>query len=296
MKKYFTREAKIGLIALVSICLLYFGVNYLKGIDIFHPVNNYYVKLDNVAELQASAPIYVEGFKVGVVKSINYRPEKNDFIVLLDLEKGMKIKKGSYIKMTSSFTTGASLQLILNQLVDSYCSLGDTLEGRKAIGMMDVVSDKLLPQVDELLPKIDSILTGLQLLVNHPALTQSLDHVEKTTMSLQHSVTQLNVMMQNDMPQIVSNFKQISSDFTVVSAQMKELDIKSSMKSLDNTLKNFELITNQMNSKENSLGLLLNDKSLYNNLDSTARNASLLMLDLRENPKRYVHFSVFGKK
>ncbi len=296
MKKYFTREAKIGIITIISIFLLYFGINYLRGIDIFNPVNNYYVKFANVTELQASSPIYVEGFKVGVVKSISYEQDKNDFVVQMDLEKGMKMKRGSYVKLVSSFTAGSSLHLVLNQLVDNYYEIGDTLEGRNTTGMMDVVSDKLLPQVEGMLPKIDSILTGLQTIVNHPALAQSLEHVERTTASLEQSTARLNVMMNRDLPAIVSNFKTISSDFTVVSSQLKTVDVNTPMKSLDATLKNFEQVTQKMNSKDNSLGLLLNDKDLYSNLDSTARNASLLMLDLRENPKRYVHFSIFGKK
>ena len=297
MKKGLSREAKIGLITIIGLFLLYFGMNFLKGVDIFTPTNYYFVKFKNVSELQKSAPVYVDGFKVGLVNDILYDYENNeDFLVQISLDKSMKIETGTYVQISTGFTTGASLNIYLNKHVETYHSPGDTLEGRNVSGLMDIVSSEIVPQVTDLLPKIDSILTGLQLLITHPALASSFDHIERTTANLEKSTAQLNAMMSRDLPQIISNFNTISADFTEVSAELKKIEFEGTMRSVDSAIKNLDRMTQQMNSKDNSLGLLLNDRQLYDNLNETAFNASNLMFDLKENPKRYVHFSLFGRK
>ena len=294
MKTKFSREAKIAVVTLVGLFLLYFGVNYLKGVDIFQPSNVYYVNFKNVTELQKSAPVYVEGFKVGIVNDIIYDYKTNgDILVELSMDKSMKIERGTYVEMNSSLTAGSTLHLVLNKHITTYLSTGDTLEGRRSMGMMDVISTEILPHIGELMPKLDSILTGLQMVVTHPALTHSLNHIEQTTANLSQSTARLNSMMARDIPQIMTNFRTISSDFTEVSAELKNIDFEATMKSVDSTIKNLDRMTARLNSRDNSLGLLLNDKELYNNLNQTALNASNLMLDLKENPKRYVRFSVW---
>ena len=158
---------------------------------------------------------------------------------------------------------------------------------------MQSVQENILPQVELLLPKIDSILGGLQTLVNHPALAQSLNNIEKTTNSLAVSSKQLNQILSKEVPGIVSDLKVITGNFAEVSSDLKQLDLATTVNAVNETLYSVKQMTNKLNSKDNSMGLLLNDRSFYDNLNSTADNASKLLLDLRENPKRYVHFSVF---
>lgn len=296
MKKIFTKEVIIGLVTIVSLFILYSGVNYLKGINILKPTNHYYVLMPNVAELQTSSPVYIDGFKVGQVNSIEYKfnslnPE--NIVVQISLDKQMKIQQGSYVELKSGLTSGAYLNLVLNKYVSAYHQIGDTIIGKTEIGLMEKVSTELLPQVENILPRLDSILLGIQVLVNHPALTQSLDHIEATTSNLQKSSNQLNTLLANDVPLIVSNLNKISSDFSVVSESIKKLDLQKTFDTVDKALENINQMTLQLNNPDSSLGLLLNDRSLYDNLDSTAKNASDLLKDLKENPKRYVHFSVF---
>jgi len=139
-------------------------------------------------------------------------------------------------------------------------------------------------------------LIGIQYLVNSPALSQSLNQIAATTANLESSTRQLNAIMANDISPVMTNLKQVSSDFTVLSSQFKQMDLNATMLSVNKTLQNLEQMSTQLNSKDNSLGLLLNDRSIYDHLDSTLVNASNLLFDLKLNPKRYVHFSVFGKK
>ena len=297
MKTVFTKEAKIGLVSIVSLALLYLGINYLKGVNLFKPVNHYYVAFSNVKGVTVSSPVFVEGFKVGLVREISYDYDTTGKIsVLVSLEDKMRINKGSYITVVNSFLGGAELHIHLNTFVDDYFKSGDTIEGRMESDMMTAVQENLLPSIERMMPKLDSILGGLQTLVNHPALTQSLAHVEQTTASLAHSSRQLDQMLAKDVPVIVENLKGITTNFESVSGQLKELDLAGTMRTVNATLANLKLTTDKLNSADNSLGLLLNDRQLYDNLNGTMENASLLLLDLREHPKRYVHFSLFGSK
>lgn len=297
MKTVFTKEAKIGLVSIVSLALLYLGINYLKGVNLFKPVNHYYVAFSNVKGVTVSSPVFVEGFKVGLVREISYDYGTTGKIsVLVSLEDKMRINKGSYITVVNSFLGGAELHIHLNTFVDDYFKSGDTIEGRMESDMMTAVQENLLPSIERMMPKLDSILGGLQTLVNHPALTQSLAHVEQTTASLAHSSRQLDQMLAKDVPVIVENLKGITTNFESVSGQLKALDLAGTMQAVDATLANLKLTTDKLNSADNSLGLLLNDRQLYDNLNGTMENASLLLLDLREHPKRYVHFSLFGSK
>ena len=297
MKTVFTKEAKIGLVSIVSLALLYLGINYLKGVNLFKPVNHYYVAFSNVKGVTVSSPVFVEGFKVGLVREISYDYDTTGKIsVLVSLEDKMRINKGSYITVVNSFLGGAELHIHLNTFVDDYFHSGDTIEGRMETDMMTSVQENLLPGIEQMMPKLDSILGGLQTLVNHPALTQSLAHVEQTTASLGHSSRRLDQLLAKDVPVIVENLKGITTNFESVSGQLKELDLAGTMRTVNATLANLKLTTDKLNSADNSLGLLLNDRQLYDNLNGTMENASLLLLDLREHPKRYVHFSLFGSK
>ena len=296
MKKRISREGIIGIITIVSLFLLFFGINYLKGVNLFKPTNHYYVRFSNVTELQNTSPVYVEGFRVGVVTEIAYDyTHPGNILVQISLDKQMRIPTESSVELASSLTAGASLHLLLNKEATSYLQIGDTIAGRLRLGPMEMLTNSLGPQIGDIIPKIDSILTGLQNIVNHPALLQSLDQLQQTTNNLARTTASLNKMMSGDMPVIVDNFKTVSSDFTEVSSELKSLDLTTSYNSFNATLRNFEKLSKQFESKENSIGLLLNDRSLYDNLNATSENASNLLLDLQQNPKRYVHFSVFGK-
>ena len=294
MKNLLTKEAKIGVVTLMSLLLLYIGVNYLKGINLFKPSNHYIVLFDNVKDVTISSPVLVDGFKVGLVREINYDYATNKKISIeVSLEDEMKINKGSYITIVKSMLGGAELHVHLNNHVDAYYESGDEIEGRLSVDMLTSVQDNLLPQVESLLPKIDSILTGLQTLITHPALAQSLTNIQQTTSNLEQSTVHLNAVLSKDIPFIVTNLKTITTDFSEVTGTLKGLEIDETFQSIHATINNLKLTTERLNDPNNSMGLLLNDRQLYDNLNSTATNASALMFDLKKNPKRYVHFSVF---
>jgi len=294
MDKKFSKEVKIGIATILSLALLYIGVNYLKGINLFKPANYYYVSCSNVKDISISTPVFVDGFKVGLVRSIEYDYSSTNKITLeISLDKGMKINKGSYISIEASLLSGAILNIKLNTYVTEYLKPGDTLEGHLKAGMMSSVEEEILPMVTNMMPKIDSILTGLQALVTSSALTQSLSNLESTTKQLEASSLRLNAFLKNDVPEISLNLKTTTSNLTMFSDNLNKLDFEQSLNSLNSTLGNINTMALKLNTKDNSLGLLLNDSSLYNNLNRTMENASGLLFDVKQNPKRYVRFSLF---
>lgn len=295
LKKIFTKEAKIGLISIISVGLLYFGINYLKGVDLFKPANRFFVTLPNVTELTISSPIYVEGFKIGLVREINYSFDDptNKIVVDIALEKDVKITKGSYFVMEKTLMSGSQLSLKMNQFVNSYYTLGDTIEGRLATDILVKLETQILPHVENFLPKLDSIMSGLQTLINHPALVQSLEHIEKTTYELEKSSNRLNRLLADDVPVIMSDIKTMTANFSEVSQTLKTLDINTTFTAANATLNQLKLTTEKINAKDNTLGLLLNDTTLYQNINSMINSTNELMIDFKKNPKRYVRFSVF---
>jgi len=294
MEKKFSKEIKIGLATILCLVLLYIGVNYLKGINLFKPANYFYVSCSNVKDITISTPIYVDGFKVGLVRSIEYDYSSVNKITLeISLDKGMKINKGSYILIESSLLSGAILNIQLNKYVTEYLKPGDILEGRLKGGMMSSVEEDILPMITGMIPKIDSILTGLQTLVTSTALSQSLNNLESTTKQLEVSSQRLNAFLKNDVPEISSNLKTTTSNLSSFSYNLNKLDFEQSINNLNSTLDNINTLSLKINSKDNSFGLLLNDSLLYNNLNRTMENASGLLFDVKQNPKKYVRFSVF---
>ena len=297
MKAKFTKEMIIGIVTIISLTCLYVGINFLKGINLFRPINHYYVACPNVKDVTVATPVYVEGFKVGLVRTIMYDYQTTGNITVeINLEKSMKINKGSYVTIESTFLSGAELHIHLNKYVDEYLKPGSTIEGKKQGDLMGTVQAQLLPAFIDLIPKLDSILYGLNVLVNNPALSNSLEHLNQTTANLEISSLQLNRLLstfEKDVPVIVSDLKTTSHNFAGLSEELKNLNLTQSVHSLNATLDNLQVTTEKFNAKDNSLGLLMNDTLLYNNLNRTVENASNLLIDLKMNPKRYVRFSLF---
>lgn len=297
MKKMFSKEVKIGIGFVVALFLLYTGINFLKGINIFKPANSYTVVFDDVTGLTLSSPVILNGYQVGLVYSMELdQQEENKVAVVLNLDKGVKITKGSKIKLDVSLMGSATVIIDKNPETQELYTSSDRIPGIRQLGMMESMSQTVLPQVGNLIPKIDSILSGVQLLVTNPALAQSLENVNVITSELTTASRQLNQMMtvmNKDIPKLANNMTTVSSDLAQVSGQFKTMDFQKSYQSIDSTLQNIQALTNKLNSKDNSVGLLMNDRQLYDSLVSTMGNASLLLKDVKENPSKYINVKVF---
>ena len=290
------KEVKIGIIGIVAITMLILGINYLKGVSMFKASSYYYVEYTDINGLATSSPVFASGYKVGLVRDIQYNhANPGHVVVAVELDKGMRIPKGSTGELVTEMLGTVKMNLKLNLAEKEYCLPGDTLPGLVNNGLMGV-AEGVMPQVERLMPKMDSILHSLNLLLANPALTATLQNTEKLTSNLEVTTRQLNKMMQNELPQITNRLVTIADNFAVVSENLKGIDYAETLSKIDSTLHNVQLLSNKLNSKDNTVGLLFNDPTLYNNLSATTANAASLLEDLKSHPKRYVHFSLFGRK
>lgn len=290
------KEVKIGFIGIIALGLLIFGLNYLRGISMLKSSQSYYVKFTNINGLPTSSPVFANGYKIGIVRDIQYNyKELGSVTVEIELDKEMRIPVGSYGELVTEMLGTVKMNLLLDLNSSSYLQPGDTIEGIANNGLMGV-AETMVPKVEQLLPKMDSILSSLNKLLTDPALTATLHNAEKVTANLNTTTTELNKLMKNDLPKITGNLMAISENVNTITHNLKDVDYATTMKRIDSTLYNVHLLTNKLNNKDNTIGLLFNDPTLYQNLSTTTANAALLLEDLKAHPKRYVHFSIFGKK
>ena len=290
------KEVKIGIIGIAALAMLFFGINYLKGVRMFHASSYYYVEYTDINGLATSSPVFASGYKVGLVREIQYNHANPGHVVVeVELDKGMQIPKGSTGELVTEMLGTVKMNLKLNLQSKEYCQPGDTLPGIVNNGLMGV-AEGIMPKVEQLMPKMDSILNSLNQLLANPALRGTLENTERLTANLDVTTRQLNKLMQNDLPQITGRMITIADNFSTISESLKGIDYTETFQKIDSTLQNVQLLTSKLNSKDNTIGLLFNDPTLYNNLSATTANAASLLEDLQAHPKRYVHFSLFGRK
>lgn len=294
--KFFTKEVKIGLAGIIALFLLIYGINYLKGVNMFKPSSYMYASFKNVGGLAKSTPIYADGYKVGLVRDILYNyTESGKVLVEMELDTDLRVPKGSTASLTPSMMGGVGMNLLLANNPRERHEIGDTIPGSLQGGMMDEAAN-MLPEIANLIPKMDSILTSINTLASHPALEQLLISMEKSGKNLESATGQFNQLMKGDIPQLTGKLNAIGDNFVKVSESLANLNLDSTYAKLDGAISNINELTAQITKDDNTLGLLLNDSSLYNRLTETGDNAAKLLEDIKKNPKRYVHFSVFGKK
>ncbi len=296
--KYFTKEIQIALVAIVGVVVLFFGLQFLKGMSLFSDEDVYYASFDDISGLSASSAVFANGYQVGVVKGIEHDFSTGNTVAALGLDKRMRVPKGTTAKIETDMLGNVKVSLVLAEDRSSAMAVGDTLTGGKDVGMLDKAA-KMLPAIESALPKLDSILDKLNTLLADPALANSLHNADKVTANLTVTTSQLNTLiagLNDKLPGMMDKADGILDDTGKLTHDLSELDVAATMARVDATLENVRQMTEKLNSDEGTLGLLMRDPSLYNNINSTVRSADSLMIDLREHPKRYVHFSIFGKK
>ncbi len=298
-KKFFNKEVKIGLMVIIAIFLLYFGINFLKGIDIFSPTRSYYSVYEKLDGLVTSSPVFIKGYKVGQVDKIQYDfSQQKSFIVKISIEKNIRLPEDTKIELfDNGLMGGKALQLILNQSGSQhYLQPGDTIPSQISVGLMGQITNSLLPKIESISSQADSLLTSLRKLSESEKINNSLTSLEETSANFAYSSKQLKKIMNNEIPVMIDNVNSLTTDFKAVSNNIKGIDFASTVGNIDQTINNLNLMSDKINNGEGTLGLLLTDKELYFNLANTTVSANNLLIDLKNNPKRYVHFSVFGNK
>lgn len=297
--KFFTKEVKIALTAIVGIAVLFYGLQFLKGLNVFSSNIVYYVAFDDVSGLSPSSPVYANGYRVGVVKTLNYDYNPQSKIVAeLDLNKNMRVPRGSHAELASDLLGNIKINLVLSDDPINMLGLGDTIPGEMEMGMMTKVT-KMLPAIERMMPKLDSIMASLNTLLADPALRNTLHNVEGMTSNLNATSAELKTLsasLNREVPGMMQKTNDVLDNTQQLTGNLAAIDVEGMAAKVNQTLANVEQLTQKLNSNEGTLGLLMRDPTLYRNLTSTTASADSLLIDLREHPKRYVHFSLFGRK
>ncbi len=316
-----TREFKIGVIVVISIFVLVMGVNYLKGVNLFEKSTPYFAVYENVDGLATANPVIYNGFKVGLVKNIDFMPDgQGNFIVELNItEERLMITKDTRAKIISSDLFGSkAIQLELGDS-STYAVPGDTLFSDIEVGLAEAVRKELMPlknKTDQLIDGVDDILVNLKAVFDDDAtkglpqafesLERTMKNLEKTSMRLDNTIAEnqssLRSIFQN-VESITKNLENnnealtnVMANFSTLSDSLVKINFAETMGKADAALADFAEITEKINNGEGSISLLLNNDSLHNSLVDSNKELQFLLNDLYMNPWRYVHVSIFGKK
>ncbi len=299
--KFWNKNVKIALTVLTGLVLLYWGVNYLKGINLLTPANRFYTEVDNTEGLLQAAPVTVDGFQVGQVKEITYDYKKHKITVMMAMDKDMTIPEGTTVNMVSGLLGGTSLELSLGD--GPALESGSYIPTTKLPGLMDNVTENVMPMVNQVMPKVDSIMANVNALTGDPALAAALARLDGITRQLQISAQQLTTLMNglnrsvpgvmNNVNGITNNLTGATSNLTDLSTSLKELPIDETMNKLNTTLANLEKLSEQLNDKNSTLGKVMNDRELYDNANHAIASLDSLLTDIKAHPKRYINVKVF---
>ena len=320
-KDKISKEFKIGTLVLVVICLLIFGLNYLKGINLFHAPDSYYAVYENIDYLKESNPVFYNGRQIGLVKSTEVDTDNDGQILvefLINIPE-MNIPSNSIVTIKSSDLLGSKgMELTLGDS-EEIAAPGDTLIAAVELDMAEAIRKELEPlkkKTDELIGGIDEVVTNLKAVFEDDAtqdlpkafesLQRSLENLEGITMKVDNVVEQngdkLSMFFDN-INSISTNLKDnndaltgIIANFEAISDSLAKTDIKQTITKADNALAELDDIVGKINNGEGSISLLLNNDSLHNALVDSNKEIQYLINDIYENPWRYVHISIFGKK
>ncbi len=288
------RNALIGLAFIASLVMIYFGINFLKGINVLKKQNQYYAVFDDVSKLLISSPIYVKGYQIGLINKIDMvSAEPMRFAVGLNLSDDMRIPQGSYLEYGLDLFGASTVNLVMARS-EAYLEKGDTLRGGKEAGLMEGVAT-VMPKADSILLRLDSLISALHKIVANPAWEQSAAGIALSVENLTASTISLNRMtssLEKDIPEISGNLSSVSGDLKVFSKELNEMDIQKTFMSIEETVTNLKQLTAKINSEDNSLGLLLNDTKLHDSLNTAIGTATRLLEDIRKNPERYLNMRV----
>jgi phospholipid/cholesterol/gamma-HCH transport system substrate-binding protein len=303
-----SQEVKVGLLAVVTLLMLYFGFNFLKGSDFFSSSTKYQVVYDNIDGLVASNPVRINGLSVGRVKTIEILQDQgNKLLVTLDLDKKIRVTRGSKAVLADDGLLGGKVILLTINPGTPQLEDGGMLVAAKESGLSALIREKTLP----VLNNVDSLTYQLNRVVAQ--FDQTGVMLNQTLRSANQGVKTLDLTIEENragLKATLANVSRLSASLVETEQQLKPilakadtfadslqgLQLKQTLSTVNKTVDNLQRILSDVNNGRGSLGKLTSDEALYRNVNATTASLERLLTDLRENPKRYVHFSLFGKK
>ncbi|RPH32802.1 MAG: MCE family protein [Bacteroidales bacterium] len=315
MKIRISREAKIGFFATVCIAAMFWGINFLKGKNVFSPNHIYYAVFDQVDGLENTNPVLINGFKVGLVKSIKFEEGNTGrFLVTLLVGKKYPIPENTVAKMISAGLLGGKAIKLEVVKGDKYISPGDTLPAQIETGLIDQLGYQIAPikqRAEALMKEMENTLKVMSEVFNEgnrAQLNQSFVNLNKALYSINQTAAELDTTLSPNgtLRKIFVNFESISANiknnnkditkivknFSSISDTIAKIKIASTMLQVDSAMHQFNSVMTKINSGKGTIGSLIHNDTLYHNLDNASRSLDLLLKDIKENPKRYINFSL----
>ena len=292
----FKKEIRIAVTAVVALVITFFGMNFLKGKTVFRSNDLYYMTFSDISGVDKNTPVFADGVRVGMVHDIfyDYTHEQPTHLVVA-LDKQLRVPAGTSATISTDIMGNTNIVLLMSNNVLERVLPGDTIHGNSGDGTVDRLK-AMIPTIEALGPKLDSILTSLNQLLTSPALQGTINNAEKVSGNLITSTQQLNQLlatMNKNMPGMMQKADGVLDNAQVVTDNLSQLDVQATLTKVNTTLESVQQTVDKLNSTEGTVGKLLNDPSLYNNLNATMRDADSLVIDLKQHPKRYVRFSVW---
>ena len=312
----YAREIKVGALATLCLFLLFFGFNFLKGLNIFSPTNSFHGLYSDLHGLEEQAAVYIRGHKVGQVVRISYDFTRDSaFTVDISINKDIALPQGTQMALIADgLLGGMAIELQLPSCSDSghtaersysengltgeagLIEKGSFLPTTYVPGLMESLQGELLAHVDDAIQNVDSLVAELRGQVEGGHLKNTLSNADRISGDLADVSTDLKRMMNKQVPTIVNNADTAIANLNTIVSDLKKADLAATVARVDTAVDGVNGLIADVRSQEGTLGQLIYNKSLYDHIDATVISADSLLVDLKAHPKRYVHFSVFGKK
>jgi hypothetical protein len=293
------QEIKIALVAVAGLVALFFGMKFLKGSNLLSSSDTYYFVFNDISGLTESSPIFAAGYQVGRIKKIYFDYSHAEEIkVLAEVDRKMKIPVGSTASISSDVLGNIKVTLNIAPHRGQYVQPGGVISGSIDTGTVGKMTE-MVPTIKQILPKLDSVMFHLNALLADPALAHSIHNIDEITNNLSTSSKQLHILLTNvnrEVPGIVSKTNLVLANTEQFTDNLRKIDVALTMTKVDEAMADVQEFTSKINNNSGTFGLLLKDPTLYYNLNQTMKNIDSLAVNLRQQPKRYVHFSLFGRK
>lgn len=306
MKKI-SNEVKIGITAFITILIFIWLFNFLKGKNLFSKTANYYIVYEKVGGLAESSPVEINGYKVGVVQSVRFLdPLSGRLLVELSVDKGFRLPVNTVAEITTAtLIAGMKIQFIYGNGPGTYSS-GDTIPGRLAVSVLSKIENEFLPlkdKISNLISAIDTVIGSINDVMDpkfKSDIRSGVASLSKTVRSIEESELKSTLENINKFTQMLAeNTGRMTSTFSSlenIADTLAAADLYNSVNNLKSGLEKAAALMENLNNGQGTAGQLMTNDSLYTNLSNSLGSLNMLLQDLKANPKRYVHFSVFGKK